>query len=79
MLYSRHRKLLERRLLSVCETFVEIGLEVNSADPLAVVELTIPMPRLPVTGAGTFSLDLMYDNEILGSWRIVVTEETIQG
>jgi hypothetical protein len=57
----------------------EIGLEVNSADPLAVVELTIPMPRLPVTGAGTFSLDLMYQGEILGSWRIVVTEETIQG
>jgi len=57
----------------------EIGLEVNSTDPLAVVELVIPMPRLPVTGAGTFSLDLLYQGEILGSWRIVVTEETIQG
>jgi hypothetical protein len=32
-----------------------------------------------VTGAGTFSLDLLYAGEILGSWRIVVTEETIQG
>ena len=57
----------------------EIGLEVNSPDPLAVIELSIPMPRLPVSGAGTFSLDLLYQGEILGSWRIVVTEETIQG
>jgi len=57
----------------------EIGLEVNSPDPVAVTELVIPMPRLPVTGAGTFSLDLLYNGEILGSWRIVVTEEVIQG
>jgi hypothetical protein len=57
----------------------EIGLEVNSPDPLAVVELVIPMPRLPVTGAGTFSLDLLYADEILGSWRIVVTEEVLPG
>ena len=57
----------------------EIGLEVNSPDPIAVIELSIPLPRLPVTGAGTFSLDLLYSGEILGSWRIVVTEETIQG
>jgi hypothetical protein len=57
----------------------EIGLEVNSPDPLAVTELVIPMPRLPVTGAGTFSIDLLYQGEILGSWRIVVTEELIQG
>ena len=57
----------------------EIGLEVNSPDPLAVVELVVPMPWLPVTGAGTFSLDLLYADEILGSWRIVVTEETLPG
>lgn len=57
----------------------EIGLEVSSIDPIAVTELVIPMPRLPVTGPGTFSLDLLYLGEILGSWRIVVTEEVIPG
>lgn len=57
----------------------EIGLEVSSPDPVAVTELVIPMPRLPVTGPGTFSLDLLYSGEILGSWRIVVTEEVIPG
>jgi hypothetical protein len=37
-----------------------------------------PPPRLPVTAAGAFSLDLLYGGEILGS-GIVVTEETLPG
>jgi hypothetical protein len=56
----------------------EMGLEVKSVDPLTVTEFAIPMPRLPVTAAGAFSLDLLYADEILGSWRIVVTEEPAQ-
>jgi hypothetical protein len=65
--------------LSQGTSLFEMSLEIKSTDPLAVTELTVPMPRLPVAKAGAFSLDLLYADEILGSWRIVVTEESTPG
>jgi hypothetical protein len=53
----------------------EIAFGVTSADPVAVSEYVIPMPRLPITGPGTFSLDLLYDDELIGSWRLFVAEQ----
>jgi hypothetical protein len=31
------------------------------------------MPQLPITRPGVYSIDLLYQGEILGSWRLVAT------
>jgi hypothetical protein len=43
-----------------------------AADPVAVAEYAIPVPQLPSDKAGEFSLDALFENELLGSWRISV-------
>jgi len=49
-----------------------VKLTLSSKDPVAVSEYTIPLPMFPATKVGEFSLDALYENEILGSWRISV-------
>ena len=61
--------------LSNSNNLFEIAFGVTSADPVAVSEYVIPMPRLPITGPGTFSLDLLYNDELIGSWRLFVAEQ----
>jgi hypothetical protein len=46
-----------------------------ASDPVVVAEYAIPVPRLPSDKAGEFSLDALYENEPLGSWRISVRHE----
>lgn len=46
-------------------------LDVTAADPVALSEYCVPMPPLPCSKPGTYSLDLLYANELLGSWRIM--------
>src|SRR4029453_890126 len=53
----------------------EIAFGVTSADPVAVSEYVIPMPRLPIPGPGPFSLAFLYDDELIGSWRLFVAEQ----
>ena len=45
---------------------------VRSRDPVAVGEYCLPLPPIPVDKPGSFSLDLFYENELLGSWRITI-------
>jgi hypothetical protein len=54
----------------------EMTLGTGSSDPLALTELGVPLPRLPMPHPGAYSLDVLHDGEILGSWRIVITQET---
>lgn len=46
---------------------------VASLDPVAVAEYALPMPPLPIAKSGAFSLDLLWEGEILGSWRVTAT------
>jgi hypothetical protein len=55
------------------ESVFDALLDVTSADPVAVAEYCVPMPQLPITKPGVYSLDLLYKGEILGSWRLVAT------
>ena len=50
----------------------KIVVNVTSPDPVEVMEYAIPIPLLPSDKAGVFSLDALYEDEILGSWRISV-------
>src|SRR5260370_19010298 len=54
----------------------QTGLTINVKDRLRTVEIVAPLPPLAryVTEPGTFSLDVLCDNEILGSHRLLVKE-----
>jgi hypothetical protein len=63
--------------LSDASVLFEVQILVASTDPVSVAEYILPMPLLPVHKATTYSLDLFYEEEILGSWRI--TAKKIEG
>ncbi len=48
----------------------EAEMTVTSTDPVAVAEFVLPLPLLPIIKPGVYSLDLLHDGEILGSWRV---------
>src|SRR3990172_11769489 len=58
--------------LSDSSVLFEAPFVVTAVDPVAVAEYILPMPELPTTRVGNFSLDLLHNGEILGSWRITV-------
>jgi hypothetical protein len=51
---------------------------VSSKDPLQTQEIVLPLPTLPVDPSGTYALELLWNQEPLGSHRINVDhrEET---
>jgi hypothetical protein len=54
---------------------IQADLKVQCGDPLRAVELAIPMPPLPTPHEGEYSLELLFEEEMLGSWRILVVSE----
>lgn len=53
-------------------------IEAESTDPLATLEMAIPLPELPTDKAGVFALEMVWNDEPLGSYRIQVIENTAQ-
>ena len=61
--------------LSDASVLFEGQLTVASRDPIAISEYVMPMPpHIQPAKVGNYSLDLLHENEILGSWRINVSE-----
>jgi len=56
------------------QALFETNLEITTESPLAIVEAAIPLPKLPTPHAGAFSIELLWNNEILGSHRIILEE-----
>lgn len=54
---------------------MKAGFEIQTDDPLATAEVTLPLPTLPSDKPGTFALELLWKNEPLGSHRIIVSEQ----
>jgi hypothetical protein len=71
---------LELRYVDLADNSVLMSLcfEVSNADPIATVELIVPVPSLPTPHAGDYALELLTDNELIGSHRIRVLEKTIE-
>jgi hypothetical protein len=67
---------LTLRMLDLTDgnSLLEANFEVAAVDPLTMCEFILPMPLLPAVKPGVLSLDLLFQNEILGSWRINVRD-----
>jgi hypothetical protein len=46
----------------------------KSDNPLQTIETILPLPNLPAAKPGVFALELLWNNEPLGSHRIIVDE-----
>jgi hypothetical protein len=58
--------------LSTDEARFQAEFGVDCKDPLATVELAVPLPPLPADKPATFALELVWNDEPLGSYRIQV-------
>ncbi len=56
------------------EVSMETTFDVESDDPLKTAEVVMPMPMLPTGKKGTFALELLWDDSLLGALRIIVDE-----
>lgn len=50
-------------------------LKVDCPNPLYTIELTVPLPPIAPPKAGIYALEVLHNNEILGSLRIVVEDQ----
>jgi hypothetical protein len=71
------RVVLRMRYVNLADSnvLIEGQIDVTSPDPVSIAEYSFPLPLLPVS-PGQFSLDLLYEGEILGSWRVTVKQHT---
>jgi hypothetical protein len=51
---------------------------VECHNPLYTIEMTVPLPPIAPPQAGIYALELLYNNELLGSLRIVVEDAAQQ-
>jgi len=56
------------------KALLESKFEIRCDDPLQTVEVVLPMPRLPTEKAGIHALELLCNNDPVGSLRITVEE-----
>jgi hypothetical protein len=58
---------------------LEGSFKITSGDPTSTAEYIFELPPLPIA-PGHFSLDLLFEGEILGSWRVVIKRlATVEG
>ncbi len=56
------------------KTIFGTKIQLECQDPLATVELILPLPSLPANEPGIYALELLWNQEPLGSYRIAVRE-----
>ena len=71
--------LLELRFVDLREDkiLLQTSFRVAAKEALDTVEGILPMPKLPVNHEGTYALELLSDNELLGYVRLVVEKENV--
>ncbi len=50
---------------------------IKSEDPLKTHRVVAPLPPLPSKRAGTFALEVVWNEEPIGTYRVLVTESSI--
>jgi hypothetical protein len=49
-------------------------LSISNIQRLQNVELVLPLPILPIKEAGVYAIEIIWNQEVLGSWRIVAED-----
>ncbi len=64
---------LQIQFVNLTKNAVLFGTEVEVAidDRLAMIEIVLPLPTLPIKESGTYALEVLCEGDILGSWKIV--------
>ena len=67
----------ELRYVDLEENSVLFGtaFEVSCRDPLETIQITVPLPPLPIPHEGVFVLELLCDGEMLGSHRVLAKSQ----
>ncbi|MDX1967544.1 MAG: hypothetical protein SFV23_10260 [Planctomycetaceae bacterium] len=60
-------------------TLFSTKFQIDCPDPLATVEVSLPLPALPAPHAGVYALELLYDDVLLGSHRVRIVPDTSFG
>ncbi|MBN1393939.1 MAG: hypothetical protein JW959_02825 [Pirellulales bacterium] len=47
---------------------------VENIDRISTIEIAFPLPRLPITESGVYAIEIVWENEVIGSWRITVED-----
>lgn len=56
------------------QVLLTTAFQVNSNDPLRAIDVILPLPPLPANKEGTFALELVWNNDVIGSHRVTVRE-----
>jgi hypothetical protein len=62
--------------LSEINTLFATSFEVSCRDPLETIQITVPLPPLPIPHEGVFVLELLCEGELLGSHRVLAKSQT---
>ena len=68
----------ELRYVDLAENNVLFGtaFEVSCRDPLETIQITVPLPPLPIPHEGVFVLELLCEGELLGSHRVLARSQS---
>jgi hypothetical protein len=53
------------------QVLFEKEIEVKCKDRLAVIEIVVPLPQLPMHGPGVYAFEIVCEGEVIGSSRII--------
>ncbi|MCD4727484.1 MAG: hypothetical protein K8R46_07480 [Pirellulales bacterium] len=64
------------QFVNLSKNVVLFGTEavVQDVNRLSAIEMAFPLPRLPIKEAGVYAFEVVWENEILGSWRITAED-----
>jgi hypothetical protein len=65
-LVLRYVDLNDHKLLMECP------FSVRGTSPIDTYEVVVPLPKLPTPRLGVYALELLCNEELLGSWRVAV-------
>ena len=74
-IHGKQRFVVRYVYLNEDRVLFQTGFQVESPSPLETAQIVLPLPTLPIIGAGAYALELLCDDDDpIGSFRILVEE-----